>query len=525
MKRILLGALMIAAISANAQDLKKIETAYVLKKYKDAKTEVDKAMVDPKNQSKPEFLYWQATVYGLLYDDEASRPQFPGALEVAHSSFMKYSQLDPTFKIMNDNIPGKAVVDFVYRNNLKHGISAFDQKQWDSSFKYFSRASEVGDYITKFDWRGNKQSLDTTTVLFSGYAAQNGKKLEDAVKFYSRIADNRITNAAGAGDIKDVYEFLLYYFTREKNNPEEFNKYLNLSQNLFPGNVANWTDYHLDFLEDKRTNATIAQKSAAYDKYDAAGTLTSPQYMAFGAMFYNIDDEEKAALDSSKQAAYRKRTEEAFVKAFNKDNANGLAAYNLGLINYNDWIALDEQYEMGIKKIREINSNKPIEKDPKKKAAADAKIKKDIDAVKATNSMIEKRQMVLADKGIEWLQKTYSVLTTQTVEGYERQSLGKAVDDLTNLFMWKRDKSKGNAAEYDKYDAGYKKYDALHGAGDINNIKPGMKKGEVLAFIGQPAKTRKDGTNDVLTFEGYKKEIFFNEKGEVVKLMAIEPAK
>jgi len=133
-------------------------------------------------------------------------------------------------------------------------------------------------------------------------------------------------------------------------------------------------------------------------------------------------------------------------------------------LNYNDWVSLDDEYETNIKKIGEINKAKGTEKDPKKKAAADAKIKKDIDAVKAANAVIEKKQHTYAEKGIQWLETTYKVLSAKTtMERMEKNVLGKAVDYLANFYGWKRDKSKGNAAEYDRYDALYKKYDALHG--------------------------------------------------------------
>jgi hypothetical protein len=461
MKRVLLGALMIAAVSANAQDIKKVSSAYLLKRYPEAKAEIDKAMADPKVNAKPEVVYWHATIYGALYDEEPLRAQYPNSLDVAYNSFFKYAQLEPSFKTMNESsIPGKAIIDFLYRNNLKQGISYFDTKAWDSSYKYFSRASEVGDLISKFDWRGNKQPIDTTTVLFSGFAAQNAKKNDDAAKFYARLADLKITNAAGAGDLKDIYEFLVYYYMGKKDQAN-FNKYVSLANQMYPADRDRWADYESEYTEKYMS---LAEKAAAYDKGDAAGTLTVGQYMAYGAMFYNIKEEEREKLDSAQLDMYRRKAEDAFAKAYGKDNNNGLAAYNVGLLNYNDWVALDEEYEGNIRKIGEINKNKPVEKDPKKKAAADAKAKKDIDAVKAANSAIEKRQHTYADKGIQWLETTYKVLSAKAnMERMEKQVAGKTVDYLANFYGWKRDKSKGNAAEYDKYDALYKKYDALHG--------------------------------------------------------------
>jgi len=462
MKRILLGAsLLVSAIALHAQDTKKVSTAYLLKKYTDAKAEVDKLVNDPKAQAKADVWYWAASVYGTLSDDETLKLQYPDALETAYNHFNKYLAVDPTLKVLNETaIPGKQVIDNLYRGNLKEGIAAFDKKQWEQAYKFFNRSSEIGDLITKYDWRGNKQAIDTTTVLFSGYAAQNAKKSAEAAKAYSRLAALKITNAPAAGDLKDIYEFLVYYYMQAKNEAE-FNKYLDLAEELYPNSKDVWADYRTEYIEKYMT---LAEKMATYDRLDAAGQLTSNQYLQFGNMFYNLKDEDRDKMDSATQALYRTKAEDAFIKGFNKNKDNGLAAYNVGLLNYNDWVALDDEWASNIRKIADINKNKPVEKDPKKKAAIDAKAKKDIDAIKAINSGIEKKQHGYADKSAQWMETAFGVLNAKEKrEHMETNIMGKIVDYLANLYGWKRDKSKGNAAEYDKYDALYKKYDALHG--------------------------------------------------------------
>jgi hypothetical protein len=359
-----------------------------------------------------------------------------------------------------DQFAGKAIIDFLYRGNLRKGISYFDKKQWDSAYKYFSESAAIGDIITKNNWKNNKQPIDTTTVLFSGYAAQNAKRTEDAVKYYSRIADLKITNVAAAGNIKDVYEYLASHYLQTKNT-EKFNKYLGYAKELFPASSDLWADYESEYVEK---NMSLAEKAAAYDKADAAGTLTANQYLAYGNMFYNIKEDERSKMDSATLANYRTKAEQAFIKGFNKDNLNGLLAFNAGLLNYNDWATTDDLVQENRRKMRELNQNKSTDKDPKKRAAADAKIKEQVSAIQKKNVELEKLQNGYADKGIEWVEKAYTVLSKkENLDRVEKSTLGKTVDYLANLYQWKRDKSKGNAAEYDKYDALYKKYDALHG--------------------------------------------------------------
>ncbi len=462
MKKIAFSVLFaFVAVFAYAQKFSKVETPYVLGKFEEARTEIEKVVADPKNKSVADAWLWHGSIYAILADDPALKLKYPQAAATAMSSFQKYIQLDPSLKTMNEeSIPGKVVIDVLYRTNLTEGIGHFDKKQWDSSYFYFVKAAEIGDLITKYNWRGNKQPIDTTTVLFSGYAAQNAKKLDDAAKYYGRIVDFKITSVPAAGDVKDIYEYLVYYHMDKKNN-EQFLKYLGLAKEMYPQAIATWADYESEFVEK---NYTLAQKAEAYDKADAAGTLTANQYLAYGNMFYNLDEEEKAKMDSATIASYRIKAEEAFIKGYRKDEKNGLAAYNVGLINYNDWVDLDDKYETNIKKIADLNKSKAEVKDPKKKPANDARIKKEVDEIKALNAAIEKRQHVFADKSIEWMENTHTVLSVkEKAERAEKNVLTKSVDYLANLYLWKRDKSKGNNAAYDKYDALYKKYDGLHG--------------------------------------------------------------
>ena len=64
MKKLLLLAMVaISSVMVHAQDVKKVQTTYLLKKTEDAKTEVDKVMADPKQNTKAEAFYWKSKVY------------------------------------------------------------------------------------------------------------------------------------------------------------------------------------------------------------------------------------------------------------------------------------------------------------------------------------------------------------------------------------------------------------------------------------------------------------------------------
>ena len=85
-------------------------------------------------------------------------------------------------------------------------------------------------------------------------------------------------------------------------------------------------------------------------------------------------------------------------------------------------------------------------------------------ALKAQRTSIIKQQQPFADTAIAWLEKGYDLMKAKTDrEKTESNSLNRSVDFLANLYMWKREKSKGVAPkDYDKYDAKFNQYSNEH---------------------------------------------------------------
>ena len=164
-------------------------------------------------------------------------------------------------------------------------------------------------------------------------------------------------------------------------------------------------------------------------------------------------------------AVYTLKAADAFKKAFAKNPSQSLAAFNVGIIYYTIFGEYDDQYSANIRTMRQLNSNKPVEKDPKKKAAAEAALKQQMDPLKKANADLEKPLFDNIDASIEWLTKSYNILKgKQDKTAVEKSVINKSVDFLANLYGYKRDKVRGKDAKaYDTYDAKYKEFDALHG--------------------------------------------------------------
>ncbi|MFX8327790.1 hypothetical protein ABTL71_19200, partial [Acinetobacter baumannii] len=86
-----------------------------------------------------------------------------------------------------------------------------------------------------------------------------------------------------------------------------------------------------------------------YDKGDAAGTLTANKYLIFGDNFYNIPKEEKEKLDSAKLLKFHAKARDAFKKAYQKDNQQFIASFNVGVLYYTDFENADDASRANIK--------------------------------------------------------------------------------------------------------------------------------------------------------------------------------
>ncbi len=453
MKKFLL--LLVSAFTlqlAVAQDLKKVQTAYLINRFEDAKVEIDKVMADPKQKDKPEAFYWKAKIAATYFKDAKLRDKSPNTLKDADDAFQKYMQADQALVLVKEK--GAEAFFDMYATGYELGIKQFNDKKWDDATTYFKVTVDYGDIIFKNKWSNKPVVLDTIPILYLAYAYQNANKPEEATKYYSRLADAKVNGE----NYIDIYRFLASHYTTTKNQPQ-FNKYVALGRELYP--KFPWDELEIEYMDE---NLTLAEKTALYDKENAAGTLTEIKYLQFGDIFVNAPHKEKG-LDSAQKKMYDLKAAEAYQKAFAKNGENGVAAYNVGVIYYNVYGEYDDLYAANIRAMQTMNADRPVEKDPKKKAAADALFKTKTDPIKKANTDLEKPLMENLDKSLEWLEKAFTILKAKaTRTSTEKNVINKSVDFLANLYAYKRDRNRGKDAKaFDAFDLKYKEYDELHG--------------------------------------------------------------
>lgn len=443
------------ALPTQAQELKKVLLFMQTGKLADAKTEIDKNAADPKFSGKAETFYWKSRIYAALYKDPVSRAKTPNAKEIADEAFAKYQQLDPSFNFVKEMMPeGPNGYFDMYQTCFAEGVRNFNGKRWDSAAYYFTSTVNTYDLIYKNKWTSAKTPFDTTSILYLGYALQNAQKPAEAVQQYTRLADNMVFDTAYI----DMYRFTLNHFITTKNEPQ-FKKYLAVSKEAYP--TEQWDDFAMEYLDK---NLTLAEKTAFYDKESAAGTLKEFEYLQFGDWFANARTKEKD-MDSTQQAMYNIKSGDAYQKAYSLNNKNAIAAYNAGLIYYNNFADYSDKYSDNIRTLQQLNVNKPpADKDPKKRPAQEAKFKEQTDAVKKLNTDLEKPINENLEASINWLEKSIDNLKGKTdLNRSEKMVFERSLDFLANLYEYKRDKVRGKDMKlFDAYDAKYKEYEGMH---------------------------------------------------------------
>lgn len=413
---------------AQDKDFVKLDLAYQAKKYEDAKKELDKVSADPKAKDKPQISLYEAAIYSQFFADSTLAAKYPDAGNHAYAAFNTYLQKDPSLKILKEtNILNS--ISWLYSSSFNNGKKFFTQSKWPESFENFKRATELSEFINKNGFNTNKSAIDTFTVLYTGYAAQNAGKPEDAVVYYEKLADLKVAGA----DMQPMYQYMLDDYAKMKQT-DKFAKYLTLAKELYPGQATVWSQMEMNNMSQ---NSSMDQIIAKF-KQESAGDLSEDQLITYAETFASSDKEQLKGMDSAAQMKLKLVAADAYAKAFAKNPTKGIYAFNAGVLNYNAFSILDERYY-------NMRGESP--------------------ALKAARADIQTQQSPYADSAIIWLEKGYDVLKAKTTrEKQESNSLNRSVDYLANLYMWKRDRTKGTAAakDYDKYDAKFKQFDDEH---------------------------------------------------------------
>jgi len=230
MKKLLLGILSFPIVMASAQDLQSVQGFIASNDYLSAKKEIDSFFSEKKTLSDAPPWYYKGRVY-----TEVARQYDKGnytILQEAFKAFRRYQELDPQNKLMqlNNNIDLFQLYDLSYNS----AADFYNEKSYSLSYNLFKTALDVEEYIRKkgFSFQGKSfPALDTSLINLVGSAAYLSNREEEAIPYFERLANAKITGE----DYKGIYALLYQYYLR-RNDPVKAAKYLTAGRELVPDN-------------------------------------------------------------------------------------------------------------------------------------------------------------------------------------------------------------------------------------------------------------------------------------------------
>jgi hypothetical protein len=226
-------------MSSIAQGYKQVNTFIHQNKWEEAKAEIDKLTLEPEGQNKADTWYYKSRVYAALIKEVVALKKYPTLISDAEAAVQKLISLDPTFVQIKEKGPD-AIFD-LYSYGFNNGIRTFNVKNWDSSCVYFAIAVTYSDILFKNKLiKGQTRAFDTTSIEYAGYSGQYASKPEFALKYYSRLADAKISYHG----YLDIYKYLLTTYLTNKNDTD-FRKYLAISRSVFPNEP--WNKYVFEY--------------------------------------------------------------------------------------------------------------------------------------------------------------------------------------------------------------------------------------------------------------------------------------
>ena len=354
-KSILTALVVIASLSAMAQDLDELRDAAGKKQWVKAKDGIEKYLSNEKNAKKGSGWFLKAQIYNGIARDSAVASQFPNAREEAFTAYKKYLEVDPKGNegIINQHSP---LFDIAF-GYQEQATMDFNTKKFEGAMDNFQKAENVENYIVDKGFSYGSFSFpayDTQLYLNIAASAINAKRDEVAVKYYQKIADKKIKEE----NYDEIYRYLVDYFDRKGDVPNR-DKYLAIGKEMYPKDDY-WCEVGLQAVEDDKKKLF-----AKYEELLASGCDNYVTRYNYSVEMYNYADVADPAPQD--KAAVQKKLEEVLKKAL-QQNKEGLEAQMLMNRHFFSMIKdLDDQYEA-------IKGTKPD--DIKKKNEITAQINK-----------------------------------------------------------------------------------------------------------------------------------------------------
>jgi hypothetical protein len=426
-----------------AQKIDEVKNLVVFNKFKEAKTEVDKGMNNPKFNTKAEAYMLKTVIYAGLSMEEANKNSAAGdqLANDADLAFKKYKEMDPSMSLINDPIYQNGPIN-LYSNYYTSGFNDYSGKKWQASYEKFKRAVEYSDLLIK-----NKlfqSPLDTNVLILAGITAENSNNKEEAVLYYSRLADNKVT---GEG-FESVYRYLVsHYFA--KKDMASFEKYKALGRQLYPKSEYfeyDKVDFAVGLVEKFEEKVKAVEEVLVTDPDDFKANEVLGE-----VIFEALNPKE----DTDPVPANADELEKRMVLAFNKA-ASVKPDYEIPYLFIGDHF-INKAVKMNNKREAHQKEMQARTKPGTKSSPEDIKKRDDLD--KVYGETLEEARIPY-EKSCEIFANRAKA--SNSLEMKDKQQYKKAASYLADISAFKKVQAKGNAANQAKFATEEAKWNSVY---------------------------------------------------------------
>lgn len=418
MRRLFLtGFLAMVGMGLFAQSVDKAKDLLKAGKIADAKTQIDGALTNEKNQKTADAWYTKLKVYNAIASNDQLRTQFPDARDQAFDALKKYVDLDEKDKkLLLLQMDGYKPINEIYQGYFQVGASDYNGGKYDEALKNFTGAISASSYMNSKGW--TKLPIDTTSTLYAGISAEKASKKDTAAVYYGKLADARIATINGTNMI-DIYKWLVDYYNTKKDDANT-QKYLALAEAQYPDDLF-WPSSRLDILREK------GNKDSLFAEYDKIVTHFPKNHLFFfnyGLELYQHANDTSSGHRPANYDALIAKSQEMLKKCLEIQPDYPQAALVLGQISYNAGVDLQAS-------TKKIPGKTPD--DVKKRAALRIEAGKKFDEAIPYFEMVDKDlgsrgKLKMEEKSA--LKDAYDLLTTI----YQEKNIKDKIDFYTNKF-------------------------------------------------------------------------------------------
>lgn len=290
MKKVILlaGVAVFSTAAAFAQRYDDIKTALTIGQIAKAKEMYDKNSANEKFFNKPEGYLLKAALYSNLAVDSSRAAEADKNRAEADAALAKYKELDAGMKLLEDPLYRNTPFN-LYAAYFNAGIADINSKNYEGAYEKFKQTVDYSELLIAK--KIMDKQMDTAAVYYAGLLAENTKRPEEALKYYTRLSDAKIKEYNDAS-YESIYQGLVRHYAT-KNDNANFEKYRALGKELYPQSDF-FTYSMLDFAVG--SSSDFNERIASLEKLIASNPDDYKSNIALAEIIYDT-------LDSRKEGA------------------------------------------------------------------------------------------------------------------------------------------------------------------------------------------------------------------------------